>query len=116
MNREITPERLKGLAEAMGKTAVIGAVDVDGDKCMVACMLVAPEPVHYQPHKDWNQCGELQEHMLGDDLELTVIKANDGEYIIVDTKYNVGVSRAYDLKAAWTLAGIAAYVDSRDGV
>jgi len=51
MNNEITPERLYKLAQELGKNPKIYCGITKIECCTK----------NYEPHKDWNQCGELLE-------------------------------------------------------
>jgi len=58
MNNEITIVRLKGLLEAMHKIAMF-YMDEDDE---IASIVIRGD--EYQPHKDWNQCGEVLEWLI----------------------------------------------------
>ena len=51
---EITPEMLKEIAEAVGEQVI--AYPRTG-----RLIILGGPALDFQPHKDWNQCGELLE-------------------------------------------------------
>ena len=56
MNNDITPERLMKLAAVLGKQHP--KIDVQNR----VWIKVPTKTTLYQPHKDWNQCGEVLEY------------------------------------------------------
>jgi len=109
INQNITPQRLKGLAEAMGKITFI-----EGDGCYNTNRgdtLDFP----YQPHKDWNQCGEVYEWFLnqGDMCSTYLNYEDDGLFTtayIDFEKYGLLVNKMALVKEAIVLAALT-YVE-----
>lgn len=63
---EITPERLKGLAEAVGKKVITdpNTISLGGYHGDYFVVYYDKDYWQYQPHKNWNQCGELLEWLI----------------------------------------------------
>lgn len=105
---DITPERLKGLAEAMGKEVRIEKdYFMDDPHKGEICYCVVEDPGYiYQPHKDWSQCGEVLEWLLGTKIGVSIDAARWlSKIAVLYLKYG-------DLKTAIVLAALA-YVEHK---
>ena len=106
MTNQITPERLKRLAESLGKK-IHGFATQDFRGLCKKGELIVSDPAKielqyvYQPHKDWNQCGEVLEELYKDARVLEVSLQYDPQHnehfcdiTLIEGGYYRGISKS----------------------